>query len=487
MRIATIVAPQEDEILSQAEEAAPHADRLELRLDLLSAQARDGVDRLLTRLPLPTIATCRRRSDGGGFEGSEEERVALLRRAANAGASYLDVELGSAAESLVGQEGCRCIVSHHDLSGIPADLEALAGTLRDRPGGALGKLVVRARGVEDNLRIRAVLEGAGERFIAFCLGIPGRPSRLLARAWGSAATYGSASARGAAPGQFSVREMDRVYGEGQVTGRTQLAGIVGMPLGQSLSPIVHNAAYRHLGIDWVYIPVETSSVDPAMRLARGLGFRGLSVTIPHKVAMREHLPELDALAARVGAVNTVVFDEDRARGFNTDVAGAIAPLRERRTLAGTEVAVIGAGGAARALVHGLVAEGAQVTVFGRTPERARDLALEAGARHRPLAELPRHPHAILVNATPVGMPPGEEESPVPREWLRAELVYDLVYNPPRTRLLRDAAAAGLSTLGGLEMFVAQAAEQFRLFTGRKAPRDVMRAAAERALAEDPVP
>ena len=483
MRIATIVAAEEPEIRSQAEEASAHADLLELRIDWLSPPARDRLSRFLADLPRPVIATCRRHRDGGRFEGSEEERVALLRRAAAAGASYLDVELGSAAESLIDAVDCRFIASHHDLHGVPPDLKALAEAVRGRPGVALGKLVVQARALDDNLRIRALLTPRGAPLVAFCMGEAGRPSRLLARAWGSAATYGSASARPAAAGQMSVREMDRIYGEGRATGRTQLAGILGSPLAHSLPPGAHNAAYRHLHMDWLYVPLESETVEPAMRLARALGLRGLSVTAPHKLAIREHLSTIDPLGSKVGAVNTVVMEGDRARGFNTDVEGAVSPLRRRVELRGAEVAVVGAGGAARALVHGLLAAGAKVTIFNRTRARARALAEEVGVAHAGMEALRDHRHEILVNATSVGMAPRAGETPVPGDWLRAGLVYDLVYNPPRTRLLHDAATAGLGTLGGLEMFVAQAVEQFRMFTGRAAPVGVMREVAERALAE----
>jgi len=274
-----------------------------------------------------------------------------------------------------------------------------------------------------------------------------------------------------------VQELESLYGVRDVSDETRIVGIVGHPLGHSLSPVLHNTAYRHLGLDFIYVPLDAERLEPALGAARELGLRGFSVTLPYKVEMVSHLDGVDPLARAVGAVNTVVCDGEARIGFNTDATGGVAPLRERMALAGMPVAVLGAGGAARALVHGLAEEGASVTVFNRTPERAGELARGAGVDHRPLADLERHPYRVLVNATSVGMAPEPETMPVPAEWLRGDLIYDIVYNPAETRLLREARSRGIATLGGLEMFVQQAAEQFRLFTGRDAPLEVMRDAA----------
>ena len=211
----------------------------------------------------------------------------------------------------------------------------------------------------------------------------------------------------------------------------------------------------------------------------------MSVTLPHKEAILPHLDALDDTARRVGAVNTVVKVWNRLEGRNTDVEAFLTPLRGRMALEGARVAVMGAGGAAQAVVDGLVRSGARVTVFNRTAARARTLARRFGARHLPWARLRRYPCDLLVNATSVGLAPEIHRSPIPASWIAAPIVYDIIYNPPETRLLREARCRGQSTLGGVEMFVAQAAAQFALFTGRQAPVELMRRVALGALGEEP--
>jgi 3-dehydroquinate dehydratase/shikimate dehydrogenase len=488
MLIATITDRDPAEVRARAEAAARHADLLEIRLDRLSERGRARLDDLFAGLPRPAIAACRRVADGGAFAGAEEDRTALLRRCATAGAAYVDVEAGTPAESLIDGGGrAAWLLSRHDPEGMPADLEAIAARLRRRPGVAYVKLVCRARRLRDCLRLRDLLgsDEPGAPLIAFAMGEPGQVSRLLARAWGSAATYGSAGGEPGAPGQIGVEEMERIYGVRRVGRGTALAAVVGRPLGGSLSPRLHNDAYRHLGVDACYLPAETGDPEEALGLARGLGMRGLSVTMPLKEAILPHLDALDPAASRIGAVNTVVLDGGRATGFNTDAIAAARVLGARLRLAGAQVAVVGAGGAARAVVHALCEAGARVTIFNRTEARARDLAAAAGASWAPLPALASHPYRLLVHATPAGMAPDGAASAIPAEWLRGECVVDLVYAPRRTRLLREASRRGIEAIDGLGIFVEQAALQFRLFTGREAPRERMRQTALRVAGPPP--
>ena len=483
MLIATILEKDQARVLDAARVASRHADLLELRLDALHPSARDDLEGLLRPLAKPVVCSCRRPMDGGRFEGGEEERASLLRAAAAAGAAYLDVEAGSDLEALIDQlDGPRFLLSHHDLEETPRNLEQLALELASRPGIAMAKLVTRARRIEDNLLMRSILRSppSGAPLVAFCLGSVGVPSRLLALAWGAAATYGAAGGAGA-DGQLPVADMDTLYAVREVTDATVLTGVVGRPLAHSLSPLVHNAAYRHLGLDFLYLPLELRSAEDAVRMAWELPLRGFSVTLPYKVAMLDLVDDLEPLARRAGAVNTVLCDEERNLGLNTDITGGVVPLRRRLALQGRRVALLGTGGAARALALGLLEEGAEVRVFGRNPSRAQSLAKEVGVSAGDLSELPEHRFDVLINATPVGMEPDREAIPVPPGELRGELICDLVYNPRRTRLLREAEARGIEVIEGLEMFLEQAAEQFELFSDRTAPRSVMRDAARAAL------
>jgi len=256
-----------------------------------------------------------------------------------------------------------------------------------------------------------------------------------------------------------------------ISARTALCGILLHPAGHTRSPAMHGAAYAALGIDAVYLAfdVPPDRLGDAMRGARALGVRQLAISLPHKQAAMAHVDELEETARRIGALNTATRVGERWLGANTDWIGAVRALESERRLDGARAVVLGAGGTARAVVFGLLARGAHVHVLNRTPERARQLARELGAQAAgSLADLARTPHDVLVNTTSVGL--REDVSPVEAGALRAgTIVMDAVYEPLRTRLLRDAEARGARTISGKWMLVHQAAEQFRLFSGRDAP------------------
>jgi shikimate dehydrogenase len=266
----------------------------------------------------------------------------------------------------------------------------------------------------------------------------------------------------------------------------RLCYLVGHPVEHSVSPAMHNACFKALGLDYEYrlAPVEPGGlaafIGGAVRRRR---VRGCNVTIPYKVEVMEYLDEVDEASEAIGAVNTVVNDDGVLRGYNTDYVGGVEALEEEYgDLDDAGVVVLGAGGAARALAYGLGRRARSVTVLNRDPGRAEALVnrLNGGSKaslnHGSLSDLGDHIGSadILVNATPLGMSPHTDQTPAPKELLhRGLLVYDLVYNPLRTRLLREAEAAGARTLGGLKMLVCQGAEAFRLWTGLEPPTGLM--------------
>ncbi|MGH9750037.1 MAG: shikimate dehydrogenase [Candidatus Polarisedimenticolia bacterium] len=451
--------------------ADPRSDVVELRLDLLrDLRSASSLDRLLDLKGKPKLVTVRSRPQGGS--ASPSDREPLLKRALRAGVEYLDVEFeGADAPLLHAHPRTRRILSHHDLLETPADLPERRDRMRAAAPGALLKIVTLADAASDNVRIRDLLRGSEPGTLAaFCMGPKGIASRVLACAWSSAAVF--APRRGApptAPGQIPLEDLFEVYRFDRLTPKTRLLGVLGFPVAHSLSPLLHNAALGAAGRDDCYLPFEAESLVEFLPLWSDLRLAGLSVTLPHKETILAHLDVVDEVARVVGAVNTVVKRWNQLWGFNTDVEAAIAPLRPLLSLQGARVAVLGAGGAARAVVHGLLKEGAKVTVFNRTAERARALARALGARHLPWDRLRRLRCDLLVNATPVGMTPGIERTPIPAAWILAPVVYDLIYNPGETRLLREARERGAVTLGGIPMFVGQAAAQFRLFTGEEPP------------------
>ncbi len=436
---------------------------------------------LVSSSPLPVVATCRRRSDAGGFDGDEHEREARLLAAVQAGAAWVDLEWGSElARHARRFTPARVILSWHDFSATPADLAGRLASMRSTEGATWYKLVPTARRLSDLVRLRDLLRGATD-LIAFGMGATGTASRILAAAWGSRAVYAAGSSEPTAPGQITISDMLELYRLRDLGPGTRVAGLLGRPLGHSLSPRLHNEAYRMLELDWVYVPFESEQVDELRDFLISLEISGASVTIPHKEAVLAQLDDVEALARRIGAVNTIVRRGGSLLGTNTDAEAALAPLRRQIPLRGKRVALLGAGGAARALAFTLPQEGCEVKIFNRTERRARQLAQESGVRWGRWRELEREDYDLLINATPVGMAPDTEAAPVPQTWLRGSLVYDIIYNPAETALLRSARARGLDTLGGLEMFVGQAAAQFRLFTGAAPPLDVLRTTVEAAL------
>jgi shikimate dehydrogenase len=254
-----------------------------------------------------------------------------------------------------------------------------------------------------------------------------------------------------------------------------LFAVFGEPIGHSLSPVMHQAAFCATGFNAVYVPVRTDAIGRAVEGLRALGIKGASITIPHKQSVMAHLDRIDATARSAGAVNTLVNTGAEIAGYNTDCEGAARALLEKTAIAGRAVAVIGAGGAARAVVHGVLTHGGRPTLFNRSAARGERVAAELGVEFRPLAEFSAEACQILVNTTPLGMAPHPEQTPVPRERLASHLtVMDIVYNPRRTRLLREAEALGCTIIDGLSMFVWQGARQFELWTGMPAPVEIMR-------------
>ncbi|HXF94154.1 MAG TPA: shikimate dehydrogenase [Nitrospiraceae bacterium] len=276
----------------------------------------------------------------------------------------------------------------------------------------------------------------------------------------------------------------------EINAQTKLCGVIGNPVEHSLSPAIHNAAFQKLGLNFVYLAFRVENIADAIRGIRALGnVRGFSVTIPHKVSVIRYLDEVEPTARHIGAINTIVVDDGKLIGYNTDASGALRALRDGSVeLKGRRVAMLGSGGAARAIAFALAADSGVAELFilaideaerrglvsdlqAKTSLRVHEATLSEDTLRRLLPDA-----QVLIHCTPVGMHPRSEESCVPAELLHARLaVMDIVYNPPETRLLRDATAAGCQTVRGLEMFLNQAAAQFELWTNRPAPTDVMRA------------
>ncbi len=476
--------------------AAAGADAVELRLDCLAEPPGDAaLGALIDAADVETVATCRPRREGGRCDAGETDRLALLARAAAAGADWIDVELDALDRADVPRE--RTILSHHDFAGVPADLDALAARLDASPA-AVNKLAFAAAGPEDALRALDVVAACRKPTLALAMGPAGVLSRVLAGAVGAFGTF-AALAPGAesAPGQPTLADFLGLYRWRDVGPGTALFGVIACPVGHSMSPAIHNAAFAAAGVDGVYLPLLVQPGAEAFRCfldacrsRAHLPWRGFSVTIPHKVNALEYVGPhaCHPLARQIAAVNTVTLEPDGSlAGDNTDYAAALDALChamdiQRPRLAGRDVAVIGAGGVARAVVAGLAHENAAVTVYNRTAERAERLADEFACRWAGLDGLADLTAEIVVNCTSVGMHPREDASPLPALPASVKVVFDTIYNPVETRLLAAARRAGCTCVSGVDMFVNQAVAQFERWTATPAPREVMRRVVLAALA-----
>jgi 3-dehydroquinate dehydratase/shikimate dehydrogenase len=353
-------------------------------------------------------------------------------------------------------------------------------------GAGVIKIASQATCLADNLRIARLLNHAALRGInlaALAMGRAGTLSRVLGPHWGSWMTFASSpGGEPAAEGQIPADVLVEQYRLRQIGPQTELYGVLGKPLVHSLSPLIHNAAFAARGKDALMLPLEASSMEDFLAIGAVLPIRGASVTLPYKEKAYQLAGSLSVQAQHTGAVNTLIRRESGWHGDNTDIEGFIRPLKRRVHPGRMRAVVLGAGGGSRAVVYGLKSQGAAVCVVARDEVRARLLAEKFQAEHAAWNELPNLRWNILVNATPVGMYPGVEDSPVPAEWLSGEWVYDLVYNPAETRLLREAAQRGCRTISGIEMFLTQAAKQQALWCGLPIPEERMEQVLRSAIA-----
>ena len=465
---------------------------VELRLDFIQGNVQ--VRRLLADRPCPAVVTCRRPADGGHWSRSEEERRLVLRTAIVEGADYVDLE-DDIAGAVPRYGRTKRIVSHHDFTGTPADLDSLQRQMAALDADVV-KIATMAICPEDNLRMLEMVRGAEIPTVGICMGEIGMPTRVLCGRFGSPFTYATFHEdRLLAPGQIGWRQMRDVYRYDSITPATKVYGVIADPVAHSYSPVVHNAALAEAGIDAVYLPfrVPAENLDEFLFEAHRWPLSGLSVTIPHKEAVLRHAQRSDEMVKAIGAANTLVFSADGPEAFNTDADAAVESLEATLRDHGHEglvdvnavnsALVLGAGGAARALAFGLKRRKIDVTVAARTVERAKRIAAEVGCKAVDWTARHRMPFGCVVNATPVGMHPNVNESPFEREHLRPYMVvFDTVYNPENTLLIKEARQAGCRIVTGVDMFVRQAAIQFQIWHDRPAPEKVMREALKRATA-----
>lgn len=465
------------------------AKLVELRLDYINGPV--NLRRLLADRPCPVIVTCRRPADGGKWNDSEDARQLILRTAIAEGVEYVDLEEDVAAN--VPRFGkTKRIVSLHDFRKTPLDLDDIHARLSALDPDVV-KISTLANHPHDNLRMLNLVRAAKTPTVGICMGDIGTPSRILAGKFGAPFTFATFShERALAPGQLSYDQMKEVYHYSEINADTEVYGVIGDPIGHSLSPLIHNASFRHLKLNKVYLPFRIPRDDLGGFLADApaLGIKALSVTIPHKEAIVRLLTKVDGAVRGVGASNTIVFNGSDIVGLNTDYRAAMESLEEALEQSGgadeflrnSTALILGAGGAARTIAQGLKRRGCEVVIAGRTAQRAERLAQRIGCRTVDWASRHDVSADLLINCTPVGMHPNVDETPYDRHYLKPSmLVFDTVYNPESTLLVKEARARSCQVVTGVEMFIRQAALQFKLFTNLEPPLQVMRDTLRRAI------
>lgn len=477
-----ISADTPDEMLDIAESMARDNPFMEFRLDYLKQPlaALPKIRRFLeTHQYITAIGTCRRVANGGRFKGSLANQFAVLTKAETAGCQFVDVELESTLKTKPEvlarlRKSAGMIVSFHDFRAT-RNLDATLDKMLRIPADYY-KIVTTATTLSDNVTMMKFLQAQSDKhaLIGLCMGEQGVISRVLSVRAGSAFTFGAVSAESkTAPGQVSARDLRGIYRIEQVDAATRIYGVAGDPIEHSLSPIIMNTALRRENVNGVYVALHAKTLKDLLHCVREIPLHGLSVTMPYKRAIVEHLDNTDAHTAKIGACNTVVRGQDgKLYGFNTDIVGVLRPLEQRLTIENAKVLVIGAGGAARAAVFGLKERGAEVWIMNRTALKAQKLARQAKARVIKRADLRRTAFDVIINATPVGMG-NTKDCPLKEDEVQAKVVFDMVYDPVETRLLQIARSKGIAVVAGIEMFVHQAAHQFEIWTGKPAPSGEM--------------
>ncbi len=457
------------------------AQLVELRLDYIRRSV--NISRLLGDRHCPVITTCRRPHERGKWMRSEDDRLVLLRTAIANGADYIDLE-SDIAGKIPRYGDTKRIISYHNFHETPEDLEAIYDMMC-RLDPDIIKIATMANNPIDNFRTLRLCRKKRFPTVAFCMGEMGLPSRVLCGKFGAPFTYATFNTeRIMAPGQLTRDQLIEDYRYENLNQDTQILGVIADPVAHSLSPAIHNACLREHELNMLYLPfrVPAEYLDEFMSSARELDIKGLSVTIPHKEAVLKHINALDDLSGGIKATNTIVFRGQGTRGYNTDCQAALDSLAavlpqndDGRPFAGKRVLILGSGGVARTIGFGLHREGAKVVICTRDYRKADALATELQCKSMDWAGRANAEYDVLINATPVGMHPNLDESPMEAKWFeRNTIVFDTVYNPEQTLFIKRARAADCITVTGVDMFMRQAAEQFRLFTGKPANQDLIR-------------
>jgi len=509
-KLAVPIAAKDLDQAKQQVRAAISADAelLELRTDYLEDLSVEMIKNLIAYVKsasdkqLPIIVTCRDQRQGGVMDYGQQLRVNVLACALKTGAEFIDFEYDNfiipenqeaMRQALSQSPQARLILSAHNFETKFPDISKLHRDILDICPEAIPKLVYAANHINDCFEAFDLLHETSGDKIVFCMGEAGLISRIIAKKLNSFVTFASIDDKSAtAPGQLTIEQFKKLYRSDCINADTELFGVIANPVGHSLSPAIHNACFAEKSMNKLYLPLlvkggqhEFDSFLYNVIERKWLNFVGFSVTIPHKQSALEFAQAnggfVEPLAEKIGAVNTLIIGADsNLSAYNTDYSAALEAVTstlgiERDGLRELPVTVVGAGGVARAIVAGLSDAGAQICIYNRTVSKAEKLAAEFNCDFAPLDDLIDMNAKLVVNCTSMGMHPNVEATPVPQKCLKSDMaVFDTVYNPAETSLLKQARQAGAKTIDGISMFVNQGMAQFKLFTDTNGSAELMR-------------
>jgi 3-dehydroquinate dehydratase / shikimate dehydrogenase len=485
-----VAAPDAPAMWEQLGRALRLTSTIELRLDWLSddGQRKKFLVQLAKAPPKATlIATCRRREAGGKFPGTIAQQLVHLTEAVAAGCAWYDLEIETSSKCppelldvLLG-EGQQLASAHFFTPTRKKLKEVAIDLVRTEPAAI--KVALQCNSLADGIEMLRLGKGQ-KHVVAVPMGDIAAPARILALREGNALSYAPVEFA-TAPGQVTLEAMKNLYRADRLNRATRVYGVIGDPVGHSLSPVLHNVAFQSRKMNAVFLPFLVRNLRDFLGQIKAIGVAGFSVTIPHKQTILRHLDDCDALAERIGAVNTVVVrGGGKLYGYNTDYVGVLRALESRIPLRGSRVLIFGAGGAARAVAVALAQSGAVVCVCARRMAAAKSLARAVGGEAVERERLRREFFDAIINATPVGMHPDVGRAPLRAAELNCRLVFDLIYRPRSTKLLQLAARRGIETVSGVEMFLAQGSAQWEIWNGERAPEKVMRKAILGALRDE---
>ncbi|MBW2983714.1 shikimate dehydrogenase [Candidatus Woesearchaeota archaeon] len=462
---------------------AKQADIIELRADFIRDISINNLKSILKSSKNPIIVTNRKKSEGGKAINNKK-RIELLKKAIELGADFVDIELssGKAVNQLIkSKKRTKIIVSHHNFKKTPSNLLNIYNKIKKTNCDVI-KIVTSANSINDNIAIFELIKKAkkdNKKIIALCMGEKGEISRILSPVLGAFLTFGSLKkGKESAPGQIEAKKLKEVYRINKLK-NPKVFGLVGNPVEHSKGFLIHNKSFEKLRLNDLYVNFLVEDIGKFVKKFKGL-VSGLSVTIPHKRAVMKYLNKIDPNAKKIGAVNTVVNKNGKLIGFNTDLVGAISAIEQKTKIKGSNVLMIGAGGVARALAFGIKQSKGNLTIVNRTVSKAQKLSKELKCSFGGLNKIKNLMNIdILINCTSIGMHPNINKTPINRALLkkiikRNGVVFDTVYNPLNTKLLKDAKLIGCKTIQGVDMFVNQAASQFKIWTNKKAPINLMK-------------